>query len=522
MAPRARVEPPALQPIHLIDSRSRLDSRVILLALVVGIATVAGAFVLGSVMDLEQQVMTLVILEVLLLTTFVAFYDITNSIILWLFALTCITRYTQLNLPGIPDMSGPRFMLVLMWVVFMVEVALRRRRALPIGAIELTMLVFMGVNIVSMVQYENLVHRATRISPITSFMNFVVLPFSAYYMVRNSSASDRATSKLLTAFAVLQIYLALTGIFEHYRLKWLVFPPDILDPTAGDGRWYGVRARGPYLHSPIYGAIMSMGFFMLVHVFNYTRSNWRWVMLLGILATPLACFYTLTRQVWIGLALPMLFGAALSSRHRVLLFLIALAACAVLVTVDLSLIIDPEVAKDRAGNEETGQARIAHYVVGFEMFLDKPIFGHGLAMWGESWEIYRSRLGNFKSWFGLIEMDLARHVDAHNTFLRLAVELGLAGLIPFVLLFVLIIRSSIVLYRRSEKGGLLGRDLVLAFWQALISFLVCINFVDPTAQGEFFPGFLLAMAAIVVRRAELVKDQAAARAAGVTFGVATR
>jgi hypothetical protein len=52
--------------------------------------------------------------------------------------------------------------------------------------------------------------------------------------------------------------------------------------------------------------------------------------------------------------------------------------------------------------------------------------------------------------------------------------------------------------------------------------MVCLNFVDPTAQGEFFPGFFLAMAAIIVRRAELVKDQAAARAAGVTFGVATR
>ena len=515
------MEPPALQPIHLIDSRPRHDPRVFLLALVLGLMTVAGAYVLSSVMKLEQQVMTLVILDVLLLTTFVAFYDITNSVILWLFALTCITRYTQLNLPGIPDMSGPRFMLVLMWVVFMVEVALRRRRPLPIGAIELTMLVFIGVNLVSMIQHENLVHTAQRISPITAFMNFVVLPFSVYYMVRNSSASDRGTMKLVKAIAALQIYLALTGIFEHYRLKWLVFPPDILDPKAGDGRWYGVRARGPYLHSPIYGAAMGMGFFMLVHLYNYTRSNWRWVMLVGILATPLACFYTLTRSVWIGLALPMLFGAVFSSRHRVMLLLIALAACAVLVTVDLSVIIDPEVAKDRASNEETGQARIAHYVIGFQMFLDKPLFGHGLKMWGESWEDYRSHIRNFKSWFGTIDMNLARDVDAHNTFLRLAVELGLAGLIPYVVFFVLITRASIDLYRRSLKHGLFGKELVLAFWQAGIAFLVCINFVDPSTN-EFLGGFLLAMAAVIVRRSELAKDPAAAHAASVTFGVASR
>jgi Flp pilus assembly protein TadD len=34
-------------------------------------------------MDVEQQVLTLVVLNVLLVTAFVAFYDITNSFILW-------------------------------------------------------------------------------------------------------------------------------------------------------------------------------------------------------------------------------------------------------------------------------------------------------------------------------------------------------------------------------------------------------------------------------------------------------
>jgi len=372
-----------VQPIHLYDSRSRLVPRGALVALGLGFLTLAVALVLGGAMNIEQQVMSLVILDVLLLTTVVAFYDITNSVVLWLFALTTITRYTQLNLPGIPDMSGPRFMLVLMWAVFFVEFALRRRRPLPLGPIELCMIIFLGVNLVSMVQHENLVHTVARASPITAFMNFVVFPFSVYYLVRNSSANDRGTRKLLAAFAVLQIYLALTGIFEHFRLAWLVFPPDILDPKAGDGRWYGVRIRGPYLHSPIYGAAMGMGFFLLLHYFNHVRSRLRWLMLVGIAATPLACFYTLTRQVWIGLALPMLLGAGFSRRHRVMLLILMLATCAVLVMVDLSAIIDPKVAKSRATNEATGQARIAHYVVGTQMFLDKPLFGHGIEMWDQ-------------------------------------------------------------------------------------------------------------------------------------------
>lgn len=506
-----------MQPIHLIDSRPRFAPRGVLIAFCFGLLTLAAAFVLSGVMNLEQQVMTLVILDVLLLTTVVAFYDITNSVILWVFALTCISRYTQLNLPGIPDMSGPRFMLVLMWAVFLVEIALRRRHFLPLRGIELCMLLFVGVNLVSMILHENMVHTETKASPITSFMQFVIFPFTVYYLVRNSSASDRGTRKILAGLAVLQIYLALTGIFEHYRLKGLVFPPDILDPKAGAGRWYGVRARGPYLHSPIYGAAMGMGFFILLHFYNHVRSRARWLMLVGLLATPLACFYTLTRQVWIGLVLPMLFGAAFSRRHRMMLLGMMLAACALLVMINPDAIIDPKVAKSRATNEATGQARLAHYVIGMHMFLDKPIFGVGLEMWSQSWESYRMRTANVDSWFGTIDMSLAQKVHAHNTFLRIAVELGLAGLIPFVMMFVLIFRDSYFLYRHSAREGLYGRDLVLAFWQMSLAFLVCINFVDPS-MDEFLPGYFLAVAAVIVRRAELARNPAAAQAAGVTFG----
>ncbi|HWN80493.1 MAG TPA: O-antigen ligase family protein, partial [Candidatus Udaeobacter sp.] len=319
------------------------------------------------------------------------------------------------------------------------------------------------------------------------------------------------------ALSLLQIYLALTGIFEHYRIKWLVFPPDILDPKAGEGRWYGVRARGPYLHSPIYGAAMGMGFFLLLHYFNTVKSKFKWLMVIGLLATPLACFYTLTRQVWIGLALPMLFGAFFSKRQRMMLVVLALAAAALLVTVKPADIIDPEVAKKRAGDEATGQARIAHYVIGFHMFLDRPIFGFGLQMWDASWENYRMRTTNFKSMFGTIDMNLARKVHAHNTFLRIAVELGLVGLIPFLAIFVLIFRASLHLYRHSHPNGLYGRELTLAYWQMAIAFLVCVSFVDPS-MDEFLHGYFLTVTALIIRRSELVEQPAAALAAGMTFG----
>lgn len=493
-----------MQPIQLIDSRPRFDPRAVFAVLVLAGATAFTAFVLGRSMDIQGQVLTLVILDVLLLTTFVAFYDVTNSIILWFFALTLITRYTQLNMPGIPDMSGPRFMLVLMWAVFLVDVVLRRRRPLPATGIELLMLFFVGTHLASMILHENLVQSATRISPITPFFNFVVFPIAAYYLVRNCCTNDRATRKLLIAFAVLQVFLVINGVLEHYRVKGLVLPPDVLDPKAGDGRWFGVRIRGPFLHSPVYGATMGMGFFLLLHLYNYTRGKWRWPMLVGLLVTPLACFYTLTRQVWLGLALPMLLGAFFSKRQRLVLVVLAFAALAFLSLVDWSKIIDPEVAERRATDESTGEARIAVLVVAFHMFADQPIFGQGLGMWTEKYESYRLKLTTVHWMFGDIPLDMARETYAHNTFSRLGVELGLLGLVPYVLIFFLVFRASLDLYRRSGPRGLYGRELVVAFWQLAIAYLTCINFVDPSFH-EFLPGFFFTWAAVIVRRAELAR-----------------
>jgi O-antigen ligase len=312
--------------------------------------------------------------------------------------------------------------------------------------------------------------------------------------------------------------MAATGVLEHYRVKWLVFPPDILDPLAGGGNWYGPRVRGPFLHSPVYGAAMGMGFFVLLHVYNHTRSNWRWPMMIGLLLTPLAIFYTFTRQAWLGLVLPMFLGVIFSRRQRVILGLLVLAALTFTFVVDWEAIADPELVKQRATDETTGEARIAHFVVAIHMFLDEPIFGHGLLRWRENWEAYRRRTATIDWLLGEIGAGMARETDAHNTFLRMAVELGIVGLLPYLLIFWLIFRTSIELYRRSPPQGLLGRELVVTFWQASIAYIICISFVDPSFL-EFLPGYFLAMAAVIVRRTELSRgDPAVALEAGVTVG----
>jgi O-antigen ligase len=230
-------------------------------------------------------------------------------------------------------------------------------------------------------------------------------------------------------------------------------------------------------------------------------------LLIGLLVTPLSILYTLTRQVWLGLLLPLGLGFVLSRQQRIMILLLVLIAVTFTVMVDWSALIDADILAERAGNEATGGSRIVQYYIAVQMFLDRPFFGFGLSEWHGAMEQYRRSLYDVDWAFGHAYAQWAEGAALHNTFLRIAVELGLAGLVPLLLMFWLIFRKSLRLYRALPREGLFGRDLVLAFWQSSIAYLVCLSFVDPS-NIEFLPGYFLIWAAVLVRRGELVDLQA--------------
>jgi O-antigen ligase len=178
--------------------------------------------------------------------------------------------------------------------------------------------------------------------------------------------------------------------------------------------------------------------------------------------------------------------------------------------VDWDVLIDTDVLKSRAENAETGESRLTQFIVGTYMFMDNPIFGTGLESWELNMESYRRKLTDIRTPFGEIEVKWAAEADAHNTFLRLAVELGVIGLFPFLLLHVFVFRKSWRLYRLLPPEGIFGRGLVIAYWQLSIAYLICLNFIDPSFV-VFLPGMFMAWSAIIVRRAELAEAQAAGK-----------
>jgi O-antigen ligase len=61
-------------------------------------------------------------------------------------------------------------------------------------------------------------------------------------------------------------------------------------------------------------------------------------------------------------------------------------------------------------------------------------------------------------------------------------EVGLLGLIPFLIVLIYLFRYSIALYRNLGQDGFINTDLVVAFWAVVVCYLVSAFFI----QTQYF------------------------------------
>lgn len=182
---------------------------------------------------------------------------------------------------------------------------------------------------------------------------------------------------------------------------------------------------------------------------------WGRVPLLGLLLPSLhAIILTGSRSGLIAL-LVVVVGIIVNSKRKILL-LSAVVIGAVAIAGGLS-----DVQKDRyrsitdQSNERFGlsaQGRMSGSIKGFEVALDRPIFGHGL---GTTTEVNFHKAG-FAS-------------PAHNLYVEILQELGVIGLIVFLMYIWHIHRNIIEALRNSrEKGSnstfLLNTAKALQIW----------------------------------------------------------
>ncbi|MFH1753521.1 MAG: O-antigen ligase family protein [Candidatus Omnitrophota bacterium] len=180
--------------------------------------------------------------------------------------------------------------------------------------------------------------------------------------------------------------------------------------------------------------------------------------------TAYCVFYGFTRAAFLSLLLGMGIMFMLASPRRSIIVL-----ALVLIALPLLVIFLPDGAKNHVyllkifGGSSTGH-RLMVWTAGLKMFLERPVLGQGYNMFMANYA--RFRLPEDSGiWY------------AHNSYLQIAAETGILGLVSFIW----VIAKAAVISLRSWRsiGDSLLKFIYLGLFCGIVSFLV-LSFFDVT------------------------------------------
>lgn len=179
----------------------------------------------------------------------------------------------------------------------------------------------------------------------------------------------------------------------------------------------------------------------------------RWLLKLESALLMVLLIIGISRGAWIGFVAALLFIGIFNGKRALLTILVTL--------VILFFILPPNfkgqiksifILNAPGGNMD----RRLMWQGGWDMFLDKPILGHGLGTFMRNFMDYRPQ--------GYEEI-----VYAHNCYLQIAAELGVIGLATFLWMIILLFDTSIRSLRKIEDK--FYRAILLGLLGGLLAYL---------------------------------------------------
>jgi O-antigen ligase len=331
------------------------------------------------------------------------------------------------NLPGGPmPITSDR----LLWVVLLAQYFVWRKFGLadpkPLTRTDLLLAAFLAVLAFSTVTHD---WRLMNAMPASRLVFYYLMPVGIYWVARQTRITERSMTAVFASCGLFGVYLAVTGIAERRELWWAVFPGYI--KNAEYTEFFG-RARGPFLNPIGTGIFLCSCLCAGLMLWPRMGRIGRLALLASVGLTALGVQSTMTRSVWMGLALSVGTVVALSlprSWRLPILGGATLAACLVVATQWESLLSfkrDKDLSAEATA--ESVELRPILATIAWNIFCDRPLLGVGFGQYKEENINYMSDRSSD------LPLTKARPYVQHNVFLSLLAETGLLGMGTFVAL----------------------------------------------------------------------------------------
>ncbi len=253
---------------------------------------------------------------------------------------------------------------------------------------------------------------------------FNFCPLGMYLVVRGTKYSRAALVALLRAMIGIGVYITVSGLCQHYKINFLVWPRYMLE-YIGDQR---ERLQGPLGNSAHMGEWLIVTFICvsLAEEFRKTKST----LLTNLFKLALmACIYlTETRSIWVDfgivLTITLVFAGAKWRKQSMFVIVMLLLGFVLGVGSKFSLGEGTIFSK----RSETLDYRAANFEVGMKIGMSNFLFGAGYGSFSREWRKY----------FGGEELESVRDLNSgnENTYIGLFSEVGIVGLLLYVSLLV--------------------------------------------------------------------------------------
>jgi O-antigen ligase len=408
---------------------------------------ICSGILLGVLLTSPAQGLASSTLATLFFLLFIAISPL-QGFLIWLVGhpFTAISVNIELG-QGIPDLSLARLCTGFLLTLMLAQVAIGRRRVHGITRVEITFLLFVigfGASMAGVLAGSRMFQ---------FLFDMWVMPLIAYFAAKNLVTDRR---KLHTTLNVLLIVGVYSALYELYELQ----TSNVLFTTGEIGtqfyRGTSLRiVRGLYGTTLVFGLLFNWLLPIAVYYFLKAPTRGRkWLYGLAIGLMLVGDLFTYKRTTWVALVVSFLVMQWFSPRLRK--FFVALV---LLVTVVLaftwSSVGQSELVTERAADEEEWSSfngRIERWSAGLDLWLQKPLFGHGFRMYDK----------------------LAERIHVENDYLNILVSSGLAGFAPYMAFYLFVLGDSIKVYRQigTNEELFVDRDMYVAFWGSYSTYFV--------------------------------------------------
>jgi O-antigen ligase len=347
---------------------------------------------------------------------------------------------------GVPDITLGRVTIAITFTLILAKGATGWRPLLHLTWVDVCMvLATIGLGVAAL--------RAVSITTEFQVMfDLFATPYMIYYVTKNLMTDRSMLKRVLWTLAFIGAYCAVYGIYT-------VMTGNVL--FVGEGRlkgltWYSenLRVMRGLLDSPhVFGLVFSLAIPVDFYLLIKARSRWTKLVFALILAVTMAgLFFTYKRTAWVATMASFLVIQFFFPRFRGL-FLVLLILAGGVMALYWNQISESAVATERVGQKvDTLNGRLDLWDVALQGWRQKPIFGYGFGQF-----LIRSPIEVFES-----------------NYIWVLVDAGLVGFTPFILIFVLLLVTSVRLYRARASAVFVEPDLVAIFWGLTTAYLVSL------------------------------------------------